>query len=79
MHDHDPEPEVIVKGVYRHTKSGNLYEVLGVALQTETHDQLVIYRPLYKSNYELCARPFRMFIEEIELNGKTIRRFQKIS
>ena len=28
----DPTPKTIAKGVYRHTKSGKLYEVLGVAL-----------------------------------------------
>ena len=43
----DPTPKTIAKGVYRHTKSGKLYEVHGVALQTETNEQLVVYGALY--------------------------------
>ena len=39
----DPEPKTIPKGTYRHTKSGKMYEVIGVALHTETNEQLVIY------------------------------------
>src|SRR5205823_5886583 len=37
----DPPP-----GRYRHYK-GNEYEVLGVARHSETHEELVVYRPLY--------------------------------
>lgn len=71
----------IEKGTYRHNKSGKLYEVLGVAQQTETGEQLVIYRPLYEHvfGYELFARPYEMFIEIVELDGKKIPRFEKIS
>lgn len=68
----------IEKGVYRHSKKGQLYEVLGLALQTETNEPLVIYRPLYENEYELFARPYAMFIEEFEINGQTMPRFEKI-
>jgi len=68
----------ISKGIYRHTKKGHLYEVLGVALQTETNEPLVIYRPLYKaSEYELFARPYAMFIEDVIIKGKIKQRFEK--
>lgn len=65
-------------GKYRHTKSGNLYEVLGTAFQTETEELLVIYRPLYESEYELFARPYDMFIEQVAINGKQLPRFEEI-
>lgn len=65
-------------GKYRHTKSGNLYEVLGIAFQTETEELLVIYRPLYESEYELFARPYDMFIEQVAINGKQLPRFEEI-
>lgn len=65
-------------GKYRHTKSGNLYEVLGIAFQTETEELLVIYRPLYESEYELFARPYGMFIEQVVINGKQLPRFEEI-
>ena len=69
----------IEKGVYRHSKQGHVYEVLGVALHTETNEPLVIYRPLYDNEYELFARPYAMFIEQVELNGKLIPRFEKVN
>ena len=70
---------VIEKGTYRHNKKGHLYEVLGVALQTETGEPLVIYRPLYDNEYELFARPYTMFLEEVELNGQMKPRFEKVN
>lgn len=68
----------IPKGIYRHNKKGQLYEVIGVALQTETKEPLVIYRPLYSSEYEIFARPYDMFIELVEINGQTVPRFEKV-
>lgn len=68
----------IEKGTYRHSKKGHLYEVLGMALHTETDEPLVIYRPLYDSEYELFARPYTMFIEQVELNGVVVPRFEKV-
>lgn len=65
-------------GTYRHSKSGNLYEVVGVAFQTETEEPLVIYRPLYKTDYELFARPYMMFVENVEINGVVVPRFVKV-
>ena len=73
----DPEPKAIQKGTYRHMKSGKLYEVIGAALQTETHEQLVVYRPLYESKFELFARPYEMFMEQVELDGETKPRFER--
>ncbi len=74
----DPEPKSIQKGVYRHTKSGKLYEIVGVALETETNEQLVVYRPLYEGAFELFARPHDMFMEQVELNGEMKPRFEKV-
>ena len=74
----DPEPKTIPKGTYRHTKSGKMYEVLGVALQTETSEQLVVYKVLYESRYELFARPYEMFTEAITLDGRAVQRFERV-
>ena len=68
----------IEKGIYRHNKKNQLYEVLGVALQTETDEPLVIYRPVYESKYELFARPYAMFIEEVIIDGEKKPRFEKV-
>ena len=75
MHD-DPEPKTIKKGIYRHSKSGKKYEVISAALHTETNEQLVVYRPLYVSNFELFARPYEMFVETVEIDSKTKPRFE---
>lgn len=69
----------ISKGVYKHSKSGKLYEAIGLALETETEEILVIYRPLYENEYELFARPASMFTETVVLNGKPVPRFEKIN
>lgn len=69
---------VIEKGIYIHTKSDKQYEVLGVAFGTETSEFQVIYRPLYKAEFELFARPYEMFVETIEIDGVSQPRFTRI-
>lgn len=73
----DPIIPQIEKGIYRHYKNQKLYEVLGVALQTETDEPLVIYRPLYDAQYDLCARPYEMFVGKVAVNGAMMLRFSK--
>ena len=68
----------ITNGIYRHNKTGKLYEVLGVAHQTEGGEPLVIYRPLYESEFELFARPYDMFIEVVAIDGGLMPRFVKV-
>ena len=68
----------IKKGTYRHTKNGHHYEVLDVAIQTETNEPLVIYRPLYETDHSLFARPYDMFVETVAINGVTAKRFEKV-
>jgi len=63
-------------GRYRHHKGGE-YEVLGVVRHSETLEPMVLYRPLYNRT-GLWVRPFGMFVEQIEVNGKMQRRFEKI-
>ena len=60
-------------GRYRHYK-GAEYEVVGVARHSETLEPLVVYRPLYNDS-GWWVRPFAMFVEEIEIDGKRQRRF----
>lgn len=69
-------PEEIVKGRYRHFK-GNEYEVVDFAKDSETTEKMVVYRALYGER-ELWVRPYTMFQEVIERDGKQIRRFEKI-
>ena len=66
----------IKTGRYRHFK-GNEYEVIDFAKDSETTEKMVIYRALY-GDHELWVRPYEMFREIIERDGKKMRRFEKI-
>ena len=62
------------KGQYRHYK-GNLYEVIDVARHSENLEYMVVYRALY-GDFGLWVRPLSMFIEEVEIDGKLLKRFE---
>ena len=64
---------MIKKGIYRHFK-GNRYEVTGVALHSETLEEMVVYKALYGEN-KLWVRPASMFDETVVHEGKTVKRF----
>jgi hypothetical protein len=63
-------------GRYRHHKGGE-YEVLGVARHSETHEALVVYRPLYNST-GWWVRPHAMFFEDVVVHGERRPRFEMI-
>ena len=75
-HDQEPRP-----GRYRHYK-GNLYEVVGIARHSETMEELVVYRALYEhprwGANSLWVRPRAMFLEEVDLDGRRVRRFAPV-
>ena len=73
----------VAPGRYRHYK-GNDYEVVGMARHSETHDMMVVYRPLYAAQAAqgaeeaLWVRPAAMFAEIVVIDGKTMPRFARI-
>lgn len=69
--------EVKVGATYRHYKTKNLYRVLCIAKHSETNDDLVIYECLYDNPIsKIWARPKKMFLEEVVVNGKKLLRFE---
>ncbi len=66
----------ITKGKYRHFK-GNEYEVLFMARDSETAEDVVVYRALYGTG-DIWVRPAGMWNETVTHNGKLVLRFQKI-
>jgi len=70
------EAAILKPGIYQHY-SGKQYEVLGVGRHSESLEELVIYRALY-APYDFWVRPLSMFIESVEIDGKTAPRFQPI-
>ena len=69
--------EEIRPGVYRHFKGGE-YRVLCMARHSETEEWMVVYQALY-GDRGIWVRPAGMWNEEVELGGKTVRRFERIS
>jgi cyclomaltodextrinase / maltogenic alpha-amylase / neopullulanase len=65
---------MIKLGKYKHYK-GQEYEVIGVAKHSETLEYMVVYRALYGEN-QIWVRPLKMFIEEVEVDGKKAPRFE---
>ena len=57
---------MLKKGIYQHYK-GQLYQVLHVAMHSETQEKLVVYQCLY-GDYSIWVRPLEMFTESITLD-----------
>ncbi len=75
IEDPTPLPPLpgIALGRYTHYK-GLPYEVIGVARHSETHEPLVLYRPLYGES-ALWVRPYAMFLEDVVIDGRPRPRF----
>lgn len=67
----------IKKGIYKHFK-GNMYELIDIATHSETLEDMVIYKPLYECDKKVWVRPLAMWNEEVEYQGKTVKRFEFI-
>ena len=77
------------KGFYRHYKHhpdgpphNYTYEVTGIARNTEDESFLMLYRPLYASNWfapaDTQARPLEMFLGTVRKEGYEMPRFERI-
>lgn len=62
---------------YRHFK-GNLYRLIGIAKDSETLEDLVVYQALY-GEHQMWVRPADMFFGTVERDGKVMPRFEEIS
>jgi hypothetical protein len=73
--------EEVKLGIYKHSKSGKLYKVIGLARNSEDHTQeFVVYQALYESpefgSNQLWIRPKQMFLETVIISGKEVKRFE---
>jgi len=69
---HDATP-----GRYRHYK-GAEYDLIGVVRHSETLEPLVLYRPV-RNPADLWVRPYAMFFEHIEHDGRRQPRFARLA
>ena len=65
-----------ILGRYRHFKGGE-YQVVGIARHSETEEPMVVYRALYGEG-DLWVRQESMFLDTVERDGKTFKRFEYI-
>ena len=56
--------ELIIKGIYKHFK-GKYYIVEDVALDSETLEEVVVYRQLY-GEHKLFVRNKEMFLSKVD-------------
>ena len=68
------EQAKLVGRTFRHFR-GNLYRLEGFAKDSETLEEMVVYRALYGER-GLWVRPAKMFFETIERDGKRMKRFE---
>ena len=65
-------------GRYEHYK-GNTYQVIDIAIHSESLEKMVVYKSEYDSSDfkkgTIWVRPLSMFLEKIESNGETKERF----
>ena len=61
---------------YRHFKGG-LYKFIGIAKDSETLEDVVIYQAIYGDN-QLWVRPADMFFGKVERDGKVMDRFEEV-
>lgn len=71
----DP-PHELVDWTVKHFK-GHVYEVIAVAKDSETLDELVIYQSTDASR-QVWVRSLKAFTENVEFKGKNVPRFTKV-
>jgi hypothetical protein len=68
-------------GIYQHYKGG-MVEVIAIANHSETLEEMIVYKTLYENRSfgkgSLWVRPSSMFLENVEVDGKSIPRFRFI-
>ena len=70
------EQASLVGRTFRHFR-GNLYRLEGFAKDSETLEEMAVYRALYGER-GLWVRPAKMFFETVERAGKTMKRFEPV-
>jgi len=68
------ELPVKIGQIYTHYKAGGTYEIISLAVKEDTLEPLVIYQAIDHGN-TVWARTYANWSEEVEYEGKTVKRF----
>lgn len=68
--------QLVFGGEYEHFK-GKRYQLLYLAKDSETLEEMVVYKQLY-GNEAIWVRPLDMFVEQVWHEGKLVRRFKPV-
>lgn len=63
--------------IYKHYKTGNLYELVAEAKHSETQEELIVYKSLKTG--EIWVRPRVMFFGTVTVEGQEMYRFALMS
>lgn len=63
---------------FKHFKTGNVYMLICYTKDSETLEDMVSYQRVNSDDTTIWSRPFDMFFEKVEKNGKTVDRFELI-
>jgi len=64
-------------GIYRHSKTRNLYRVIALGKHSETLEDMVVYECLYENpTSKIWVRPLKSFLKKVVINGKKLPRFE---
>jgi hypothetical protein len=66
----------IMDKYYKHLK-GNIYKLIGIAKDSETLENMVVYKAMY-GDHQMWVRPEKKFFGKVERDGKIMRRFEEI-
>ena len=72
----------VVGTVYRHFRNGKCYRIVGLARETRTLDQVVVYRALYRgkgriADFQMWTRPLSDFTGQVWHKGDWTNRFEQ--
>ena len=62
--------------LFRHFK-GNMYQIVSIAIHSETREEMVVYQALYGEG-QIWVRPAGMFFGKVERDGKVMDRFMEV-
>jgi hypothetical protein len=78
--EYEEKVRAIIPGMYKHSKSGNMYRVIGVAKHSETLEDLVVYESQYENTIsKVWVRPAKMFTDLVLVDGAYVPRFVFVS